>query len=252
MKLTSPLKLIRHALVVLALMFSATAAHAVPTTDPSTIGTLAADALEYIETAKRYGEQVKKWQEELEQWTKTYTQLASGDISSITEAFGLGDVGQMIVDQKRKAAYDKFISDYQNNGRCERMSTKQQMAKSLCETRRNIEVAKLKQLVEMLDYTDTKNDEIKRAIKKADAIDGKTESTKKLSALAQVQTLQNNLKDGISKYTEAIKGYDMQVGMIKTQQAEVARMAMQGKPPGLLQGIASAAIMKGAFEAIKH
>ena len=44
----------------------------------------------------------------------------------------------------------------------------------------------------------------------------------------------------------------MQVGMIKTQQAEVARMAMQGKPPGLLQGIASAAIMKGAFEAIKH
>lgn len=64
--------------------------------------------------------------------------------------------------------------------------------------------------------------------------------------------MQSKLRDEVQARSKTFGQYDQQIGTIKQQQAEVARAVLQGQPPGLMSGVASALIMKGVFKAIEH
>ena len=252
MKLTSLLKYLRNACLAASLLFGSQAAHAgVPVIDGAHIGKQAA---EFIETARRYGEQVKKWQEELQQYQEKFQQATSGQFSGLLDAFGIDTTGLEILENaQRKAAHRKFVSDMRTNSRCLRMSSSSQgLAKSLCEARLELEVAKLKNIIEVMDYTDAQNLLIKKTLREAKKLDGAKDAKAKEVKLAEVAALQNNLRDTVVEKSKTFGQYDQQINALKAQQGEVARVAMQGKPPGLLGGIASAAIMKGVFKGIQH
>lgn len=103
-----------------------------------------------------------------------------------------------------------------------------------------------------MDYTDAMNAKISKTLKEANAIDGSTEANRKQAKLQEVAVLQSKLRDEVQARSKTFGQYDQQIGTIKQQQAEVARAVLQGQPPGLMSGVASALIMKGVFKAIEH
>ena len=229
------------ALISAGAFWAGSASAQVPTTDGAHIGV-------QIEQWVRNYEQ---WTEEFNRWTQQFQQNAITQITNLTGVVGLGGSWSNKDPKERAKQYQQTIDDFKANNRCLRMSENLSAAKNICQTRHNLQVAKLEKLIELLKYTDGMNDQIQAASNAVDRVDGKNNPAEAAQKMRALQALQNELKDGVAQKSKEFESYDLQINMLKEQQAELARVVLQGKPSTTVGSVVQAVSMVGAFKAIK-